>query len=100
MNEKAREIIEVAKELTETGKRASDVGIVGVSPREFQIYEAETFKEIVKASNIAPGLEIINRPDYPYTYDYPYAYRVSLGGFRFLHLSEAPIYPADEVEVD
>lgn len=92
MNKEVKEIIDVAEELREVGERASQAGIIGVNPGEFQIYESETFKKIAMASKQATKLELKYDPDYPYWY------RASLGNLRFLHLSNRLIDWEEENE--
>lgn len=87
MNKDVKEIIEVAEELTHIGKKAKKVGIIGVSPAEFQIYETDTFKKIVEESNKSPYLKDLGE-----WVDYRYRYRIKIDGIVFLYISDEPLY--------
>lgn len=94
MNKKTREIIEVSRELIEVTKKANSCGVIGVTDNSAQVYTEEGFKRVALESPHMPRLIIRQGREYPYKYS------VEVEELTFIHISETPIYPADEVEAE
>ena len=92
MNKKTREIIEVSRELIEATKKAEFYGVIGATDNKAHVYTEEDFKRVALESPHMPRL--ITRQGE----GYPYKYSVEVEDLTFIHVSDTPIYPADEVE--
>lgn len=83
MSEKARNIIEAAKELISAAEKAKEQGIIGITHfGEAHIFEAEDFETLAASATQKP-VEKKRDSD-----SYPQEYTVEVDGIRFIHLSE------------
>ena len=82
MNEKAREIIETAKEFIRVTKKAEEQGIIGITQfDEVHIFEVEDFETLVASATQRP---VEKERD---CNNYHWEYVVEVDGIRFICLS-------------
>ena len=87
MNEKAKEIIEVAKEYSDASKKAREYGIISVyGLNTFQIHTEDEFRNLA-SSNLQEIAEITREDT-----EYPYEYSIEIDGLKFFTISEKPLY--------
>lgn len=95
MNEKAKKIIEVAKEFISVTKKAKRHGIISITYyNEAHIYDTKDFKAIAAVAEQKPVEKKRGCGDYPYEYT------VKVDGIKFIHLSEEPLDIEEEENED